>query len=76
MPGRVSVEVRHLDTTAPGLLTPGVWLAESLAHGLIRSGFVPDAPIQVMRALLHYCSIGDVPSDVEEAGAALPALSR
>jgi transposase len=30
-----------------------VWLAELLAHGLIRPSFVPDAPTQAMRALLR-----------------------
>jgi transposase len=29
------------------------WLADLLAHGLVRSGFVPDAPTQSMRALLR-----------------------
>ena len=29
------------------------WLAELLAHGLIRPSFVPDAPIQALRALLR-----------------------
>jgi transposase len=29
------------------------WLAELLAHGLIRPSFVPDAPTQAMRALLR-----------------------
>ena len=29
------------------------WLAELLAHGLIRPSFVPDAPTQTMRALLR-----------------------
>ena len=28
-----------------------VWLADLLAHGLIRSSFVPPAPIQELRAL-------------------------
>ena len=27
------------------------WLAELLAHGLVRASFVPDAPVQAMRAL-------------------------
>ena len=30
-----------------------VWLADLLAHGLIRASFVPEAPIQEMRALLR-----------------------
>jgi transposase len=30
-----------------------VWLAELLAHGLVRASFVPDAPTQAMRALLR-----------------------
>jgi transposase len=30
-----------------------VWLAELLAHGLIRASFVPEAPTQEMRALLR-----------------------
>jgi len=29
------------------------WLAELLAHGLVRASFVPDAPVQAMRALLR-----------------------
>jgi transposase len=29
------------------------WLAELLAHGLVRASFVPDAPIRVLRALLR-----------------------
>jgi hypothetical protein len=29
------------------------WLADLLAHGLVRAGFVPDAPTQAMRALLR-----------------------
>jgi transposase len=29
------------------------WLAELLAHGLVRASFVPDAPTQTMRALLR-----------------------
>src|SRR5215212_4556769 len=29
------------------------WLAELLAHGLVRASFVPDAPTQVLRALLR-----------------------
>src|SRR4028119_2225788 len=29
------------------------WLADLLAHGLIRPSFVPDAPIQALRALLR-----------------------
>src|ERR671916_324613 len=29
------------------------WLAELLAHGLIRASFVPDAPTQALRALLR-----------------------
>jgi transposase len=29
------------------------WLAELLAHGLVRASFVPDAPTQAMRALLR-----------------------
>jgi transposase len=34
-------------------VTDAVWLAELLAHGLIRAGFVPEAPTQEMRALLR-----------------------
>jgi transposase len=30
-----------------------VWLADLLAHGLVRPSFVPDAPTQAMRALLR-----------------------
>jgi transposase len=30
-----------------------IWLAELLAHGLIRASFVPEAPTQEMRALLR-----------------------
>ena len=30
-----------------------VWLADLLAHGLIRASFVPEAPMQEMRALLR-----------------------
>jgi transposase len=30
-----------------------VWLADLLAHGLIRASFVPEAPVQEMRALLR-----------------------
>jgi transposase len=30
-----------------------VWLADLLAHGLIRGSFVPDEPIQVMRTLMR-----------------------
>ena len=29
------------------------WLADLLAHGLVRASFVPDAPVQAMRALLR-----------------------
>ena len=29
------------------------WLAELLAHGLVRASFVPDAPTQALRALLR-----------------------
>src|SRR4051794_38370764 len=29
------------------------WLADLLAHGLVRASFVPDAPTQAMRAPLH-----------------------
>src|SRR5215216_980871 len=29
------------------------WLADLLAHGLVRASFVPDAPTQAMRALLR-----------------------
>lgn len=107
-PGGVKVEVRRFDTTTPGLLALGewlagcgcthavmaatgvcwkpvwhvlsdgelglvlanaahvknvpgrrtdvadaAWLAELLAHGLIRPSFVPDAPAGAMRALLR-----------------------
>ena len=107
-PGGVRCEVRRFDTTTPGLLALGAWLAacgctravmeatgvywkpvwhvlsdgelvlilanaahvrnvpgrktdvadaawlaELLAHGLIRPSFVPDAPTQAMRALLR-----------------------
>ncbi len=107
-PGGASVEVRCFDTTTPGLLALGAWLAEAgvthaameatgvywrpvwhvlsdgelslllanaahvrnvpgrktdvadaawlaewLAHGLIRPSFVPDTPTQAMRALLR-----------------------
>jgi transposase len=107
-PGGASVEVRRFETTTPGLLALGdwlaecgcthaameatgvywrpvwhvlsdgelslvlanaahvkavpgrktdvadaAWLAELLAHGLIRPSFVPDAPTQAMRALLR-----------------------
>jgi transposase len=34
-------------------IADAVWLAELLAHGLVRASFVPDAPIQAMRALLR-----------------------
>jgi transposase len=30
-----------------------VWLADLLAHGLIRASFVPETPMQEMRALLR-----------------------
>ena len=107
-PGGVRSEVRRFDTTTPGLLALGEWLAECgcthavmeatgvywkpvwhvlsdgdltlvlanaahvknvpgrktdvadaawladlLAHGLVRASFVPDAPTQAMRALLR-----------------------
>ena len=107
-PGGVRCEVRRFDTTTPGLLALGAWLAECgctravmeatgvywkpvwhvlsdgelalvlanaahvrnvpgrktdvadaawlaelLAHGLVRPSFVPDAPTQAMRALLR-----------------------
>ncbi|HET8647329.1 MAG TPA: IS110 family transposase [Vicinamibacteria bacterium] len=107
-PGGVRIEVRRFDTTTPGLLALGGWLAEAgcthavmeatgvywkpvwhvlsdgdlslilanaahvknvpgrktdvadaawladlLAHGLIRASFVPDAPTQALRALLR-----------------------
>jgi transposase len=107
-PGGVRTEVRRFDTTTPGLLALGDWLAECgcthavmeatgvywkpvwhvlsdselalvlanaahvknvpgrktdvadaawladlLAHGLVRASFVPDAPTQAMRALLR-----------------------
>lgn len=107
-PGGASVEVRRFETTTPGLLALGTWLAETgvthaameatgvywrpvwhvlsdgevslvlanaahvknvpgrktdvadaawlaelLAHGLIRPSFVPDAPTAAMRALLR-----------------------
>src|SRR3954468_24406762 len=107
-PGGVRCEVRRFDTTTPGLLALGAWLAECgcphavmeatgvywkpvwhvlsdgdltlvlanaahvrnvpgrktdvadtawladlLAHGLVRASFVPNAPIQAMRALLR-----------------------
>jgi transposase len=107
-PGGVRSEVRRFDTTTPGLLALGAWLAECgcthavmeasgvywkpvwhvlsdgdltlvlanaaqvrnvpgrktdvadaawlaelLAHGLVRASFVPDAPTQAMRALLR-----------------------
>jgi transposase len=107
-PGGVRTEVRRFDTTTPGLLALGAWLAERgcthaameatgvywkpvwhvlsdgdltlvlanaahvknvpgrktdvadaawladlLAHGLVRASFVPDAPTQAMRALLR-----------------------
>src|SRR5215213_979112 len=107
-PGGVRSEVRRFDTTTPGLLALGDWLAECgcthaameatavywkpvwhvpsdgdralvlanaaqvrsvpgrktdvadaawladlLAHGLVRASFVPDAPVQAMRALLR-----------------------
>src|SRR5215217_2072011 len=107
-PGGVRSEVRRFDTTTPGLLALGDWLAECgcthavmeatgvywkpvwhvlsdgervlilanaaqvrnvpgrktdvadaawladlLAHGLVRASFVPDAPTQAMRALLR-----------------------
>jgi len=107
-PGGVRTEVRRFDTTTPGLLALGHWLAECgcthavmeatgvygkpvwhvlsdgelalvlanaahvknvpgrktdvadaawladlLAHGLVRASFVPDAPTQAMRALLR-----------------------
>jgi transposase len=107
-PGGVRTEVRRFDTTTPGLLALGAWLAEGgcthaameatgvywkpvwhvlsdgdltlvlanaahvknvpgrktdvadaawladlLAHGLVRASFVPDAPTQAMRALLR-----------------------
>src|SRR4051794_19681778 len=29
------------------------WLADLLAHGLVRASFVPEAPTQAMRALLR-----------------------
>src|SRR3712207_9096514 len=29
------------------------WLADLLAHGLVRASFVPDAPTRAMRALLR-----------------------
>jgi transposase len=29
------------------------WLADLLAHGLVRASFVPDAPTQALRALLR-----------------------
>jgi transposase len=34
-------------------IADAAWLAELLAHGLIRPSFVPDAPIQALRALLR-----------------------
>jgi transposase len=34
-------------------MADAAWLAELLAHGLIRPSFVPDAPTQAMRALLR-----------------------
>ena len=107
-PGGVRTEMRRFDTTTPGLLALGEWLAECgcthavmeatgvywkpvwhvlsdgervlilanaahvknvpgrktdvadaawladlLAHGLVRASFVPDAPTQAMRALLR-----------------------
>src|SRR5215210_6098342 len=52
-PGGVRSEVRRFDTTTPGLLALGAWLADLLAHGLVRASFVPDAPAQAMRALLR-----------------------
>src|SRR4051794_31835021 len=42
--GKVAREVRTGDAT---------WLAELLAHGLIRASFVPDTPTQELRALLR-----------------------
>jgi transposase len=33
--------------------TVATWLAELLAHGLIRASFVPDTPTQELRALLR-----------------------
>src|SRR5918998_1427530 len=107
-PGGVRCEIRRFDTTTPGLLALGAWLAECgcthavmeatgvywkpvwhllsdgelalilanaahvrnvpgrktdvadaawlaelLAHGLVRASFVPDAPTQALRALLR-----------------------
>ena len=38
------------------------WLAELLAHGLVRASFVPDAPTQALRALLRtHCDGVDAP---------------
>src|SRR3712207_3185576 len=42
--------------TVPGRKTDvadATWLAELLAHGLVRASFVPDAPTQALRALLR-----------------------
>ena len=42
--------------TLPGRKTDvadAAWLADLLAHGLVRASFVPDAPTQAMRALLR-----------------------
>src|ERR671916_225084 len=57
-PGGLRSEGRRVDTTTPGLLALSAWLADLLAHGLVRAvermrSTVPDAPTQAMRALLR-----------------------
>src|ERR687895_1719067 len=34
-------------------VSDAAWLADLLAHGLVRASFVPDAPTQALRALLR-----------------------
>src|SRR6478672_13307251 len=51
----VLANARHVKNV-PGRKTDvadAVWLADLLAHGLIRASFVPETPMQEMRALLR-----------------------
>ena len=50
---KVEREVCTFKTTTSGLLDLSAWLADLLAHGLVRGSFVPDRATQEQRGLLR-----------------------
>ncbi len=53
-----------------------IWLADLLAHGLIRASFVPEAPTQEMRALLRTRKVRQIQWCIKSMGVPRRAVCR